>query len=523
MQKYIVNMSDLISSIPTIRVLLILFLLGNLSLFPQEKGGLSVITDEEGLSMEPIDVVETENGEFIILANEIYKTKSKIIRLDANCNPIGEVCLALADTNLRLTNVFVVENGFWGNSGYVILGTCYPVSGEGAAIVTIIIGDDMIVKYRRKETIPFTQQKPFLVSFLPFQDGFVSCLSFNDSGGKPFLVNLSREGVITKYRECNMDSLQFASNIFSIQDNPDKIGMFAKTSSFSSASTGVLIFDSDFTLEKRVYYGPLTYYCDNGNIYYSFLDASQSMMIPLSDGNYVISSKLREMELRTNGTIVQEDRSVLFIKTDNDYIMNYDGVIIEHFNDTIEIPAPYTSIVTTEEGHLFQCSSSNVRYPNLQFNRDLHLVLTKTDEDLNLIWKKRFLRDGNAYCAFSICSTISGGCMVVGTVFDFNQDQRLDIFALKINADGTLSVPELEQFVRPYAYYPNPAQDELHLQYSPDVTPSQIELFDIQGRLLRSQRNSLERLNLQGLPAGTYTMRVTLEGGKVFSDKVVKE
>ena len=40
---------------------------------------------------------------------------------------------------------------------------------------------------------------------------------------------------------------------------------------------------------------------------------------------------------------------------------------------------------------------------------------------------------------------------------------------------------------------------------------------------MRSQRNGLESINLEGLAAGTYTMRVTLEGGKVFSDKVVKE
>ena len=37
------------------------------------------------------------------------------------------------------------------------------------------------------------------------------------------------------------------------------------------------------------------------------------------------------------------------------------------------------------------------------------------------------------------------------------------------------------------------------------------------------ERNSLESLDLQGLAPGTYTMRVTLENGKAFSDKVVKE
>ena len=89
--------------------------------------------------------------------------------------------------------------------------------------------------------------------------------------------------------------------------------------------------------------------------------------------------------------------------------------------------------------------------------------------------------------------------------------------------DELWDVPENQAFIRPYAYYPNPAQDELRLHYSPDVTPTQIELYDLQGRLVKTQRTGLESLNLQGIAAGTYTMRVTLEGGKAFSDKVVKE
>ena len=63
---------------------------------------------------------------------------------------------------------------------------------------------------------------------------------------------------------------------------------------------------------------------------------------------------------------------------------------------------------------------------------------------------------------------------------------------------------------------------QTHLQYSLDTTATQIELYDLQGRMVRSQRNDLENLNLQGLSSGTYTMHVTLENGKVFSDKVVK-
>ena len=79
---------------------------------------------------------------------------------------------------------------------------------------------------------------------------------------------------------------------------------------------------------------------------------------------------------------------------------------------------------------------------------------------------------------------------------------------------------EMEQL---FKVFPNPAQDQLRLQYSPDRQPKQIELYDQQGRLVCLQGNAFETFDLGPLPAGTYTLRVTMEDGQVFSDKVVKE
>ena len=97
-----------------------------------------------------------------------------------------------------------------------------------------------------------------------------------------------------------------------------------------------------------------------------------------------------------------------------------------------------------------------------------------------------------------------------------------EVFFLILSDEG-LNVSETEASVRPYGFWPNPVHNTLHLQYSPDVTPKQIELYDLQGRLVQTQSKDLESLNMAGQPAGTYMMRVMLENGKVFSDKVVKE
>jgi len=64
---------------------------------------------------------------------------------------------------------------------------------------------------------------------------------------------------------------------------------------------------------------------------------------------------------------------------------------------------------------------------------------------------------------------------------------------------------------------------KIHINYSPDVQPKQIELYDLQGRLVGSQRSGLERIDMSRLPAGTYTLHVMMEDGETYSDKVLKE
>ena len=146
------------------------------------------------------------------------------------------------------------------------------------------------------------------------------------------------------------------------------------------------------------------------------------------------------------------------------------------------------------------------------------IAVVKLDADFNVQWE-RFCLEPSGYRRNSDLMTVldDGGVAICGAIWN-----TPEVFFLILSDDGW-AVNESEVSFRPYAYYPNPVQDELHLQYSPDVTPTQIELYDLQGRLVRTQKNGLERLEMNGLPVGTYTMRVTLEGGKVFSDKVVKE
>lgn len=155
------------------------------------------------------------------------------------------------------------------------------------------------------------------------------------------------------------------------------------------------------------------------------------------------------------------------------------------------------------------------------------IIIVKMDTDLNVEWK-RFLKTDNIIMSaplqfpflFEDEQEEEKGVAWVGGGFE---NDRRGLIYFFLNHDGTVGVNEGGIEVRPYCFYPNPTQDMLRMQFSPDVQPKQIELFDLQGRLVRTQRSNFERIDMSQLPTGTYTMRVTLEDGKTYADKVVKE
>ncbi len=158
------------------------------------------------------------------------------------------------------------------------------------------------------------------------------------------------------------------------------------------------------------------------------------------------------------------------------------------------------------------------------------MTAAKLDRNLNLIWRRYCYEQSYGYDpSTSVYSSILNdddgseiGMFIVGYAINLNQ-AGVGIFHFFVSDDGYDEIHEGETFIRPYAFYPNPVQDWLHLQYSPDVQPACIELFDLQGRLVSKQSQGLDNIELQGLALGQYVMKVTLRDGKVFTDKVVKE
>ena len=161
------------------------------------------------------------------------------------------------------------------------------------------------------------------------------------------------------------------------------------------------------------------------------------------------------------------------------------------------------------------------------------IIAVKMDPYLNILWK-RYIdtpKDHQLYSInYSDMEEDDEGVRIVVSGNNIRIDKTttpwtftLGLLYFFLTEESVLGLNESGIEVRPYCFYPNPAKGQLHMQFSPDVLPKQIELYDLQGRSVRVQNIGFEGVDMSRLPVGTYMMRVTLEDGKVFSEKVVKE
>ncbi|MBR4146960.1 MAG: T9SS type A sorting domain-containing protein [Bacteroidales bacterium] len=150
--------------------------------------------------------------------------------------------------------------------------------------------------------------------------------------------------------------------------------------------------------------------------------------------------------------------------------------------------------------------------------------IAKLDKDLNVIYERYYTHPVFSPEPFGMIVLDGGGMCLYGDMFErYSGNPYLSgLFMLVFDDDG-VSVSETEGVVRPYCLFPNPVSDQLSIHFSPDVSPDQVELYDLQGRLLFTQRKNLESINMEGLPSGTYSLRVVMHDGNTYSEKVVKQ
>lgn len=252
----------------------------------------------------------------------------------------------------------------------------------------------------------------------------------------------------------------------------------------------------------------------------SHFNSANGTVLLVNDTTLLFSERAQETWCNPAWTFFYDrDRSTILFSTDMSGDIR-DYLVIGSRNDTVDVPiafnaidmAKYDDLSVESVYHGCYCSSGII--PGYS---PYNLVLTKLDPQLNIKWQHSYTHPSKFLQATYLIATNDGGCMVVGGAY---KDGHFDLFALKVNSDGYVGTDEIT-ITEEFCIFPNPVKDVLHI-LAPEM-PKGIELYDLQGRLVRKQNRSLEQIDLQGLTPGQYLMKVTMKDGKTYTDKVVKE
>ena len=452
---------------------------------------------------------------------------SLILKISPEGNYLDELAIGYEGCHTLINKIFPAPGV---SASYLAAGTVYDTVLQYSTPFLAQFNCDMNLEWKRKITLPDEYKMGFIEPsrvMMDSQGDIVFCIapvqgSFQYYSNRLF-IRTSPMGDLLALSSCEESSISEyggLGDLFEFADGSGDYGQSAQNSNgnhIDRMNRNFELISQHPTLQSIAL--PQGTYWPTSNL---TLDMNEASVIQQADGSFVIGVQTMESVYSRDGEANRHmEQTVMVLKLDkNDSIIGM--TVVGSDNDSADFLARNHWLDEGGDGSFYFCNYQHGLYywPLNDANR---LAITKTDNNASIIWQ-RFYEDGeNVYFPYSIIATNDGGCIVTGCAW--KSDSHLDshVFLFKVFSDGTLAIPEMEEFMRPYAYYPNPAQNELHLNYSPDVTPAQIELYDIQGWLVKTQRSGLESIRLQGLPAGTYTLRVTMEGGKVFSDKVVKE
>lgn len=468
------------------------------------QGWLYVAEAPANTKWRPNDVIETPDHEFLISYWDYDKT-STIIKLSPEGILQSSRAITAPDTTIIISKLFFDEV----SSVFTAVGLCIPLSGEKEAVLTLKFDENLSILHR--EVVLCTGLSHPLLNMTLLKHNHSYEIAFTETDYSHHLAKYSLEGELQQWQRLEIDSLRTICNLFEIVGDDNTFGMYAHV---TNSSMGVLVFDDSLQLVRRTHFNQWEHVENDGNVSVNYLyDSYNSMMMPNPNhSGYYISSRFTE-------TIImpfRSETSSIIAKTDLDFVMQDEYHVIEHFNDTIEYPAFFRSIDCCSSSgsthNLYNCCILGIHegWPYIPST----VIVTKTDEDFNIIWKKRLLTD-LGYSPYAITATSDGGCIIVGWVFDFNSERRLDLFALKVDADGIVGVDEIQEESMVFVY-PNPAKEIIRIG---GMEAKETYVYNTLGQCVMSFRGN--EADAQTLSEGVYLLRITNGNGLIQTLRLV--
>ena len=126
-----------------------------------------------------------------------------------------------------------------------------------------------------------------------------------------------------------------------------------------------------------------------------------------------------------------------------------------------------------DEGYIYFAYITSDTYYSSPRGR---ISVVKIDADLNIIWQRYCLEPIGHRREWTQMILLEDNAVAVVGINDFAGSEP-SVFYVVVNDDYD-GMEEEGIIMRPYTYWPNPAQDELNLQFSPDVEPKLVERWN---------------------------------------------
>ena len=211
---------------------------------------------------------------------------------------------------------------------------------------------------------------------------------------------------------------------------------------------------------------------------------------------------------------------ILLAKLNKDFsTMKVIKVFKYFYYDNLTYHLADNSVVMNKDGSLYV--SWMVRDKNLSVKHfDIHLA--RIDNDFNKQWDEIIYGiDTQELPRFYASTPLNDGGLLLGGC-TLVVDNELHFTTVAFVVKNMLSTSEYPSSSDNLSIYPNPANDVLNIRFSPDINVEKVEIYGMDGKLYHKQNFNVNSVNVSSLSNGIYMMKVVMDNGEVFTEKIVK-
>ena len=379
---------------------------------------------------------------------------------------------------------------------------------------------DLNIVWQKEVELPHNCCKFFFKqkSFMDSQHDIVYMTEFYDSSNPmvhPYLyLRLSSEGDVMAIDTTTQTSLFNTGGIFEYQDGSGDYGVCNS----SNASIQRLNRNFEPMGQRNIPY----------NIH--FENADEILLMSRYDRCSVLSMPDSSLFIAADGNgwfypEVVPDAAVLMKLSPSDtlfniYVDDFDGLFLSDcYDDYTETVAEIKGLDILND-NLFLCYGILDYEPGGGMVGNSAFCVTKLTTGLDVIWQQVY-DFNNRIMPRYVMATQDGGCLVTGEIgTGLNGEEGMMMFAVMIDSEGYLDVPEMGNVTQSVGCYPNPAKDYVRIE---GTEAAEVQVYNALGQLVKTIKGSNE-INVNGLIEGVYLLRIMDAEGRSLMERVaVKE